>query len=297
MPIADRFSTLIERITPTATEVAAYSTHLQTVGSAAETALEINRTERIGSFSRGTAVRGVSDLDLMVILSSNERRWGRGNVTSTTVLKKVKDALSERFASTAIRNSGSAVVLSFSAGRQSVDVVPAFYRRPYHGPAMQFRNYPTFTIPDRIGGWLETSPQVHGAALAAEDERSGHKLKRVAMLAKYWAAVRANLKLHSFHTEILIASTEISIGPKSYAVVLYELFKHMAQRNGQGIRDAFGISGIIPASSGWSGADRLATAARTAADRSARALDAEEARNTPEALRQWKLVFGGNFPS
>jgi hypothetical protein len=297
MPIADRFSTLIERITPTATEVAAYSTHLKTVGSAVETALEINRTERIGSFSRGTAVRAVSDLDLMVILSSNEHRWGRGNVTSTTVLKKVKDALSKRFPSTAIRNSGSAVVLSFSAGRQSVDVVPAFYRRPYQGPATQFRNYPTFTIPDGSGGWLETSPQVHEAALAREDERSGYKLKRVAMLAKYWAAVRANLNLHSFHTEILIASTEISIGPKSYAVVLYELFRQMAQRNGQGIRDAFGISGIIPASSGWSGADRLATAARTAADRSARALDAEEARNTPEGLRQWKMVFGGNFPS
>lgn len=44
--------------------------------------LEINRTERIGSFSRGTAVRGISDLDLMVVLSSNERKWGRGNTTS-----------------------------------------------------------------------------------------------------------------------------------------------------------------------------------------------------------------------
>src|SRR5580704_16678121 len=74
--ISDRFSTLIERIAPTPAENSAFSSHLKTVSAAAEAVLEINRTERIGSFSRGTAVRGISDLDLMVVLNSNERKWG-----------------------------------------------------------------------------------------------------------------------------------------------------------------------------------------------------------------------------
>jgi hypothetical protein len=297
MHIPRRFSILIDRIAPTSAEINAYSTHLKTVGNAVEAALQINRTERIGSFSRGSAVRGISDLDLMVVLSSNERKWGGSTTTSSTVLNKIKDALSDRFYSTAIRNSGNAVVLSFAGGRRSVDVVPAFFVRPYQGSAAAYTNYPIFTIPDGAGAWLETSPQVHGAALSHEDQRSGHKLKRVAMLAKYWAALRTNLKLHSFHTEILIASTQISIGPRPYAAILHDLFKHIADRRGQGIRDPLQISGVIPSSTGLAGAERLAAAAVTALDHSARALDAEANRDTSEAIRQWKIVFAGNFPS
>ena len=76
MSIAEKFSNLIDRITPSAAESSSYSTHLKTVSRTVEGALATNRTEQIGSFSRGTAVRGVSDLDLLVVLSSNERRWG-----------------------------------------------------------------------------------------------------------------------------------------------------------------------------------------------------------------------------
>lgn len=297
MPIPRRFSILIERITPSATETTAYSTHLKTVGNAVEAALEINRTERIGSFSRGSAVKGVSDLDLMVVLSSNERKWGRSTTSSTTVLNKIKDALTSRFNATGIRNSGNAVVLSFASGRRSVDVVPAFFERPYRGSATGYTNYPIFTIPDGAGGWLETSPQIHGAALSHEDERSGYKLKRVAMLAKYWAALRTNVRLHSFHSEILIASTQISTGPRSYAAILHDLFKHIADRGGQGIRDPLGISGVIPSSTGRASAERLAEAANAALGHSTRALRAEAEGDIAEAIRQWKLVFAGHFPS
>lgn len=297
MSISDRFAKLIDRIEPSPTQVSAYSTHLRTISSAVEAALSINKTERIGSFTRRTAVQGVSDLDLMVILSSNERKWGRGTTTSKTTLNKVKEALTVRFTATPIRNSGSAVVLSFAGGDRPVDVVPAFYTGPYKGRLRQYQNYPTYSIPDGSGGWLLTSPQIHGAALTSEDERSGYKLKRVASLAKYWAAVRAHLNLHSFHVEILIASTHISIGPRSYAQVLHELFRNLASRNGHGIRDPLELSGVIPASSGPAAAKRLAMGARTAAEHSERALHAEAQRDTPEAVRQWKIIFGGNFPS
>ena len=297
MPISRRFSILIERITPSSTEISAYSTHLKTVGNAVEAALEINRTERIGSFSRDSAVKGVSDLDLMVVLSSNERKWGKSITSSTTILNKIRDALKYRFNATNIRNSESAVVLSFAGGRRSVDVVPAFFQRPYRGSATGYTNYPIFTISDGAGGWLETSPQIHGAALSHEDERSGHKLKRAAMLAKYWAALRTNVKLHSFHTEVLIASTQISIGPRPYAAILHDLFKQIADRGGQGIRDPLGISGVIPSSSGLASSERLAEAATAALGHSARALRAEADGDTLEAIRQWKLVFAGYFPS
>lgn len=58
----------------------------------------------------------------------------------------------------------------------------------------------------RAAGWKQV-PQIHGTPLAAENEHSGHKLRRVAMLAKYWTAARVNVKLHYFHAEMLIASS------------------------------------------------------------------------------------------
>jgi hypothetical protein len=297
MSIAERFATLIARLAPTGAELAAYSTHLRTVTSAIEAALEINRTERVGSFSRGTALRGISDVDLMVVLTSNERKWGGAQKKSTTVLSAVRSALAARFVSTAVRNDRNAVVLSFAGGMRAVDVVPAFYVGPYLGPIKQYVNYPRFAIPDGEGDWLETSPQAHKAALSAEDERSRGKLTRVSLLAKHWAACHSHLTLQSFYLEILIACSGVCAGPRSYSDAMRDLLADLASRAGQGIRDPLKISGVIPATLTQAGRERISAAARHSAFHAARACAEEEARNTPEAIRQWRIVFNGQFPS
>jgi len=296
MSIADRFVALIDRLTPTSAEAASYSTHLRTVTRAVESALEISKTEQIGSFSRGTALRGISDLDLMVVLTSNERRWGGANKKSSTVLNKVKEALSARFVSTSIRNDRNAVVLSFAGGHRSVDVVPAFYVGPYVGPILQFKNYPIYAIPDGLGGWLETSPQAHRAALTAENERCRGKLRRVALLAKHWAACHPHLRVQSFYLEIVAACSDVCAGPTPYSQALYGFFRDLSRRGGQGIRDPLKISGVIPPTIRRATRDVTSAAAKNAAEHSARALTAEEAQNTPEAVRQWKIIFNGQFP-
>jgi hypothetical protein len=293
VPTSDRFATLIERITPTPVEESRYSAHLATVTQAVKNALKTVRAQTIGSFARGTAVRGVSDLDLMVVLSAPERDWGGRNESSVTVLKKVKSVLTARFWNTEMRKDGSAVVVQFASGDRPVDVVPGFYV----GPASRLSNYPVFAIPDGAGRWLETSPEAHGRYIQEQDAHCGGKLKRLAMLAKFWAACHPQLNLHSFHTEIVIAYREICAGPKSYATALHELFRVLSDRGGQGIRDPLRLSGIIPASAGPSGAERLAAAARSAAGRSARAIDAEHSQDTPEAIRLWKIASNGDFPS
>src|SRR6266550_314352 len=170
---------------------------------------------------------------------------GRNDKKSSTVLTKVRDALAARFSSTAIRNDRNAVVLRFAGGNRPVDVVPAFYVGPFRDEGSQFRNYPLFVIPDGTGGWLHTSPQIHGAALRAEDERSGGKLRRLALLAKYWAICHANCRLHSFHAEVMIACSGICVGPKSYSVAVHEFFSELSSRAGRGIRDPLKISGVI----------------------------------------------------
>lgn len=290
MAISDRFSTLIERLAPTEAEACRYMAHLRTVSSRIESVLPSNRTETMGSFARGTALRGFSDLDLLAVLSVKEQRWTEN---STTVLRKLKATLSGRFAATEMRKDGCAVVVFFAAGDRPVDVVPAFYV----GPATQFRNYPIFRIPDGSGGWLETSPQAHRAYLEAENGRSGGKLRRLALLAKYWGRCHSNVILRSFHVELVIAANGICVGPRSYGEMMYDFFRILVNRSGHGIRDPLGISGVIPATSGPSARERLVAAAGRSADHAIRALEAEDSRNTQEAVRRWKVIFGGDFPS
>ncbi len=287
MPVSDRFSELIERITPTQAEAEAYGRHFRTVSGAVANALRTNRVEAIGSFSRNTAVSGVSDLDLLVVLSAKEGRWGDTNVSSHTVLKNVRNALRGRLHETDVVIDANAVVVHFSQGQRPVDVVPGFYV----GPARAFRNYPVFRIPDGFGGWLDTSPHAHAAYLKESTQRSRGKLPRLAQLAKWWASRHSHVSVTSFHLEILIAAFGLCDQPISYADALGQLFAVMRKRQARGIRDPLGISGVIPAAKSESARERLLASISKAADHSAVALQAEASRNTPEAVRQWRIAF------
>ena len=71
----------------------------------------------------------------------------------------------------------------------------------------------------------------------------------------------------------------------------------LRDRGGAALNDPLGISGRIPAANTDAQRQQLAEAARYAADKSARALDAEVAGRTDDAFAYWKLVFNDQFPS
>lgn len=86
------------------------------------------------------------------------------------------------------------------------------------------------------------------------------------------------------------------VGAKSYTQCLVEAFQLLAERGGRALQDPVGISGLIPAANTDSKRSQLATAVRNAAFHAIRAWEAEAGRNTPEAVRQWDIVFNGHFP-
>lgn len=286
MPISDRFAKLIEHIAPSDADVRAYEQHLATVSAVIKRELNTNRVEPIGSYARRTAVRRVSDLDVLAVLNAKERRWGDDGKSSRTVLNNVRLALSKALPATAIGTDRNAVVVQFKGGERPIDVVPAFYA----GPAKQFRNYPLFRIPNGRGGWLTTSPSAHAKYLQEDYQRSRGKSVRLAQIIKFWASCHPHVQFTSFHIELLIAAYGVVAAPGSYADAVHVFFRLMAQRDAAGLRDPLGIASCIPATRRSSAAG-LISAVHKAAEHSLCALDAEARRKTPEAVRQWRIVF------
>lgn len=158
--------------------------------------------------------------------------------------------------------------------------------------------YPVYEIPDGAGGWWRTSPQRHAKYIRDEDERAGGKLSRTIKLLKAWKYARSpKVPVLGFLLELLIASEGVCVGPKSYQNCLNDAFRLLRDRAGAALNDPLGISGRIAAVNTEAQRQTLTEAARYAADKSSRALDAEVAGRVAEAFEYWKLVFNGEFPS
>ena len=202
--------------------------------------------------------------------------------------------IAERFQQTAMRRDQQALVLRFSGGSFAVDIVPGFFEDMDDNG--QYR-YPVFSIPDGTGNWLETSPEMHARYFKEADDHSISKLTRTIQFLKFWRSSRTPpIPLSSFHTELLLASEGICVGPKSYAQCLAESFFLLAKRQCRPLRDPLRISGIVPTTKTDLQREDLLRSVTLASDRAFRALEAEERGKNPQAKQLWNLVFNYKFP-
>jgi len=265
-----------------------FARHRDQVEGRLNAKFQLSGIKRIGSFSRGTAIRSSSDLDLLAVIRREDVTRGGKVVSSQTVMLNVRDGLKERFPSSDIGRDGQAVVVDFAQGRETVDVVPAYYQGPGLG------NYPVYRIPDGRGGWMETSPELHNKFIADADKASGFKLKNVVRLMKAWGQSRAAAgELTSLHLELLLASQGTCLGVKSYSSCLRDTFQLLSSRECRALQDPQHWAGLIPAAGTESKRVALLGSVRTSLRYANNALVAEQAGRPREAVEQWKKVLSG----
>lgn len=287
--ISEAFKELILRVQPLESEVEQAEGHAQTIRRRLGDVFEVKKFEIVGSHARGTAIRRYSDVDYLVLLSRSEARWGDGQVLSTTVLKRVRDALAERFQRTEVRRDQQAIIVAFGDGQYAVDVVPAIFKAPAKD------GWPIYEIPDGTGKWLETSVSRHDKYLSEANARSVGKLSRVVQLLKFWCAVRS-VPLHSFYIELIIAAKDICAGPKSYARCLFDSFSFLHQIKCRDFRDPLDSNAVIRATSTEPQRDQARQSVGGALARALRAIPAELDEDYEEAWRLWSLIFGDQLP-
>ncbi|MGE6504260.1 SMODS domain-containing nucleotidyltransferase [Bacillus wiedmannii] len=104
---------------------------------------------KVGSLGRGTAIKGISDLDMLFILpdalyTQYNNHGGNGQ---SKLLQRVKEVIKATYPRTIVRGDGQVVVVSFS--NYQIEVCPCFSE-----------NDGSFTYPDSNNGgkWKKTDP-------------------------------------------------------------------------------------------------------------------------------------------
>jgi hypothetical protein len=130
-----------------------------------------------GSYARGTAIRPLDDVDVIVEIDPDH--WSRGFFSSLPPPDKVLDsfagAIRRRYPQSSVLRQRRSVCLRLR--HLCIDVVPA----------VRDSGAEVLEIPDRNAGeWIKTSPKAHAAIASRVNQSRYGLLKPLVKLAKYW---------------------------------------------------------------------------------------------------------------
>lgn len=288
--IANSFSGIVSGTALTEADREVFERRRGEVSRSLGRVFSISKFVTIGSYDRGSAVRGESDLDLLAVLRREDIWRGTAPKSSDTVLKKVRDAAQQTFRTTAIGKDGQAVVVAFGDHR-TIDIVPGWWHSALPN------GWPRYMIPDGGGGWLATAPDSHAKYIADGDLASGGKLKSVARILKYWRVCRATpLPLSAFHLELLLTANSICAPGKTLAVCVRDALSVLKSRACRALQDPCRVSGLISAAGTDAQRDRLLTGVIHSSEKADSAVLCEARGDETNAHRYWDMVFNGRFP-
>lgn len=132
----------------------------------------------VGSYGRGTAIRGFSDLDMIFQLPYETYRQYNGYILNgqSALLQAVKTSILKTYSSTSVGGDGQVVVVTFSDGI-FFEIVPAFVNKDN-----------SYTYPDsKEGGkWRVTNPLPEIATIAMVDKECSGNLKWLCRMIRSW---------------------------------------------------------------------------------------------------------------
>ena len=242
-----------------------------------------SRIVPIGSHSRGTAIAVHSHIDFLAVLPSEWAIWGARRMSPLKIIHRMMEYLGE-FAP-AISQDGRGVELYFNGVTCAVDVVPGFLVRAVD-------QYPVYSLPGEENQWIEASPEWHSALFSHANARSGAKLRSISQLVKIWQfAGSPPLGISGLYLDMMLATSDIAAGIKSYGQCLSDFFKELVRQEIRALPDPAGASGVIVASPSSDACERVYDAAKAAIEHAQAALDAQTHGDNAEANRHWEVIF------
>ncbi len=247
----------------------------------ADTTLPLLSTQVIGSAHRDTIIRPLDDLDVLAVFSNEHGLFdGAYRWDSQKFLYRVRQALSE-FRIETVGSRGQAVRLFYKVP-PNVDVVPAV--------GLQTGGY---HIPSGNGGWVTTNPARHASWMIERNAALGYHLKPLVRLLKRWNGVHSN-RMQSFHLEVVTATAfgSMNSNRREASLRFFEWAPNYLY-----VGDPAGHSGDLSSYLTWTARQQLVQSLQSSAQRAALAVDAENRGDHAEAIRQWRIIYGPDFPS
>ena len=206
-------------------------------------------------------------------------------------MRLIKDALDKRFPNTGVHISSPAVVVPFGSNPQeATEIVPADYMSATADRQL------IYDIPDCNGGWMKSSPDIHGRYVRNLNVKLGYKLKPLIRFIKAWKYYN-NVPISSFYLEMRAAKFCESESSILYSIDLRNFFKYLDSTNLATLYDPTGVSGAIVPTFSFLKLTEAKSKINTALIRANKAREAEMAEKTSDAFIWWKLLFAGEFPA
>lgn len=237
---------------------------------------------QVGSYGRWSAIKGVSDLDMLYIMSSSD--WDRYNEDGgqSKLLSDTKAAIQERYSTTTITVDRLVVCVKFQ--NFHVEVQPVFKQ-----------DDGSFKYPDTYNGgsWKITKPKDEIKATSDVDDDQNGNLRRLCKMLRAWknkhgigiGGLLIDTLAHNFLTQT-----------DDYADKSFASYDFM-------VRDFFYFASNLPQQERYAALgsrqhvkvkQKFQKPARRAYDLSLKAI---EATGTETAGDRWKKIFGRDFPS
>jgi Adenylyl/Guanylyl and SMODS C-terminal sensor domain/Second Messenger Oligonucleotide or Dinucleotide Synthetase domain len=236
---------------------------------------------QVGSYGRWTAIKGISDLDMLYIMPKG--KWDDyKNGKQLQLLIDTKDAIKVRYPNTMVRVDRLVVQVLYASFQ--IEVQPVFEQEDG-----------SFKYPDTYGGgdWKITKPREEIKAMSDFNSQKNRNLRRLCKMARAWknkhGVGMGGLLIDTLAHNFLISTTEYN--DKSYLYYDFmsrDFFNYLAEQPNQGYYAALGSGQRVKVK------NRFQTKAKKAYDLCVEAIDAK---SEDRSYDKWKKVYGRPFPA
>lgn len=242
-------------------------------------------TLQVGSYGRWTAIKGISDLDVLYIMPKG--KWDTyKNGKQSQLLTDVKDAIKTRYPNTDIRVDRLVVTVTYT--NFHVEVQPVFEEYDENGESY-------FNYPDTYNGgsWKVTKPRQEIAAMKEFVDQKNKNLRRLCKMVRAWknkhGVAMGGLLIDTLAYNFLKSTSEYD--NKSfmyYDWMSRDFFKYLMEQPNQDHYKALGSGQNVKVKK------KFQKKAKKAYELCLKAIDAEK---ESDVNKKWKKVFGRPFPA
>ncbi|WP_336232851.1 SMODS domain-containing nucleotidyltransferase [Thalassospira sp. CH_XMU1458] len=246
-----------------------------------ETESKTANSLQVGSYGRWTAIKGISDLDMIYIIP--EREWDTyKDGKQYAILRATKDAIQTRYPSTTVKVDRLVVQVLYKDFH--IEVMPAF--RQEDG---------SFKYPDTANGgsWKITKPQAELDEMREANQRKNRNLRRLCKITRAWknkhGVAMGGLLIDTLAYNFLEATDEYD--EKSYLYYGYmcrDFFKFLSDQPKQTEYAALGSRQRVKVKK------RFEKRAKKAYELCSEAIEASGQTNERQ---KWRNVFGNGYPA
>ncbi|MEU8073769.1 nucleotidyltransferase [Micromonospora sp. NPDC049151] len=286
MKVSEIFDTLLEKLKvgDASTTIAARRDEITKALNKDFRSVEGSTANRlmVGSYGRHTAIRGVSDLDMIYILPANLRSSYDSETGPRRILNRVRDDLKARYPNTEIQVDQCVVRLQFTSNKFKFEVQPAFENADG-----------TFDYPDtKSESWKVTKPRHEITATKDCNDRTSKNMRHLARMARAWkdtnGVVMGGLLIDTLVHRFFSTTTEYDDkGSLWFDFMVRDFFKFLAEEPDKDYYLALGSNQRVTVKK------RFQPKAKKAYNRCLEAI-ADEGKAS--ANKKWREVFGTAVP-